>query len=303
MNRTSALLLVLFFISCTGGDKKTRGSQDTTDTARQQVLEPVDRKIFWLPPELKEISGISFVNDSLLVAIQDERGILFFYDLNQEKVVRTYEFGKGKDYEDLAVVGSDLFIVNSSGTLYQLQNFMQPGSEPVVYKTQLTSDNNIEGLAYDKSRNRLLLAVKDKSLDNRDDHKGIYEFDLASHKLNPEPVYSIELDEVESYFKGDQLEEFSKKLLKAVGNENLNEIFRTSALNFDPKSGNLYVLSSLNNIIAVLNREGKIIRMLEFDGKEFSQPEGLAFTSTGKLFISNEGRKKQANIIEVMYEK
>ena len=87
-----------------------------------------------------------------------------------------------------------------------------------------------------------------------------------------------------------------------MGNQNLNEVFRTSALNFNPLDGNLYVLSSMNNIVAVLNDQGKIIKILELDGKEFIQPEGLAFNSKGKLFISNEGRNKKANIIEIEYE-
>ncbi|WP_207427695.1 SdiA-regulated domain-containing protein [Pedobacter sp. SYSU D00535] len=299
MNRISSLLLVLFFISCSGKNEKMSGTAEKSD---KKTLEPIGGKLYQVPAELNEISGISFVNDNLLVAIQDEEGILYFYDLKEEKVTRKYEFWKGKDYEDLAVVGKDLFIVNSSGTIYELKNFEAGPSQPVVHKTALQEVNNIEGLAYDKANNRLLLGVKDIGLDMHKDHKHIYAFDLATKKLIEKEAYTISLTEVEGYFKGDQIEEYSKKILKAIGNQNLNEIFRTSALNFNPKTGNLYVLSSLNNIIAVLDKSGKIIKVLELDGKEFIQPEGLAFTSDGRLFISNEGKNKQANIIEVQYE-
>lgn len=300
MNRIFALLLVVIFMGCGNtADKKEKESQAES----KQTIEPLNIKLFKVPKELNEISGISFVDDHTLVAIQDEEGILFFYDLNQEEVVQKYEFWKGKDYEDLTVVGNDLFIVNSSGALYEIKNFKQGASKPTVYKTVLKEENNIEGLAYDKKNNRLLLAVKDMSLDGDGSKKDIYAFSLTTKKLDTNAAYTIRLSEVENYFKGDRLEEASKKLLKAIGNQNLNEVFRTSALNFNPATGELYVLSSLNNVIAVLDSTSKITKILELDGNEFIQPEGLAFNPAGKLFVSNEGKKKQANIIEVTYAK
>lgn len=291
-------MLALFFISCGASDNKT----DNQDTVSKQTLEPKGGKLYAVPPELLEISGISFVNDSTLVAIQDEEGMLYFYDLLKEDVTTKYEFWKGKDYEDLAVVGDDLWIVNSSGALYEIRNFKAGQSKPNVFKTVLKEQNNIEGLAYDRKNNRLLLATKDMSLDGNEKEKDIYAFDLKTKRLNPNAVFSIKLSEIEEFFKGDEIEEFSKKILKAVGNQNLNEVFRTSALSFHPLTGELYVLSSLNNIIAVLNSRGSITKILELDGKEFIQPEGLAFTSDGRLFISNEGKNQQANIIELKYE-
>lgn len=298
MNRISGLLLALFFISC-GNSDKTIVSQDSI---KRETIEPNGGKLYLVPPELMEISGISFVNDSLLVAIQDEEGILYFYSIKEEAVTHKYEFWKGKDYEDLAVVGKDLWIVNSSGSLYELKNFEKGVVKPNIFKTVLTEENNIEGLAYDKLNNRLLLAVKDISFGGDESTKDIYAFDLKTKTLNTQAAYSIKLAEIEKFFQGDKIEEASKKILKAVGNQNLNKIFRTSALNFHPKTGELYVLSSLNNIIAVLDKNGAILRVLELDGKEFLQPEGLSFTSDGRLFVSNEGKGQQANIIELQYE-
>ncbi|MFD2160898.1 SdiA-regulated domain-containing protein [Paradesertivirga mongoliensis] len=298
MNRISPLLLAIFLISCGSSDRKT----SKQDTVSKETFEPKGGKLYTVPAELVEISGISFVSDSVLVAVQDEEGILFFYDLNKEAITRQYEFWKGKDYEDLAVVGNDLWIVNSSGALYELKNFNNGPSKPNVFKTVLKEENNIEGLALDKKNNRLLLAVKDLSMDGDEKEKDIYAFDLKTKTLNIQPVFSIRLSEIETFFKGDEIEEVSKKILKAVGNQNLNKVFRTSALAFHPKTGELYVLSSLNNIVAVLDQKGSITKVLELDGKEFIQPEGLAFTQDGRLFVSNEGQGKQANIIELKYE-
>jgi uncharacterized protein YjiK len=298
MNRVFPLLLAVFFISCGNSVDKT-GSENQTS---KKTSEQKSGKLYSVPNELMEISGISFVTDSVLVAIQDEEGILYFYDLTKEQITQKYEFWKGKDYEDLAVVGNDLWIVNSSGALYEIKNFKGGISKPNVFKTVLKEENNIEGLAYDKQNNRLLLAVKDVGLEGDESQKDIYAFDLKTRNLNTKAVYSIKLSEIETFFEGDKIEEFSKKILKAVGNQNLNQVFRTSAIGFHPQTGELYVLSSLNNIIAVLNKQGSITRILELDGKEFIQPEGLAFTQDGRLFISNEGKGKQPNIIELKYE-
>jgi uncharacterized protein YjiK len=298
MNRILSLLLVAFVFSC-GSSEKNNSSQNTN---LKETLEPKGGKLYKVPAELIEISGISFITENTLVAIQDEEGILYFYDLSTESITKKYEFWKGKDYEDLAVVGEDLWIVNSSGALYEIKNFKNGLSKPNVFKTALKEENNIEGLAYDKAQNRLLLSVKDMSMDGDDKEKDIYAFDLKTKTLNQKAVYAVKLSEIEEYFKGDKIEEFSKKILKSVGNQNLNDVFRTSALSFHPKTGELYVLSSLNNIVAVFDTKGHISKVLELDGKEFIQPEGLSFTADGRLFISNEGKKKQANIIELKYE-
>ena len=204
MNRISQLLLALFFISCGTSDKKA----DNQDSVSKPTLEPKGGKFYSVPNELMEISGISFVTDSTLVAIQDEEGLLYFYDLMKEDITTKYEFWKGKDYEDLAVVGDDLWIVSSSGALYELKNFKKGQSKPNVFKTVLKEENNIEGLAYDKKNNRLLLAIKDVSLDGNEEEKDIYAFDLKTKTLNTDAAYSIKKSEIESFFKGDEIEEF-----------------------------------------------------------------------------------------------
>ncbi|HCN82402.1 MAG TPA: hypothetical protein DIT07_02115 [Sphingobacteriaceae bacterium] len=63
---------------------------------------------------------------------------------------------------------------------------------------------------------------------------------LKTKKLNTTPVYSISLKQIEDYFKGDALEESSKKFLKAIGNQNLNKVFRPSAISVYPLSHDIY---------------------------------------------------------------
>lgn len=296
MNRNFALLLVLFLISCGNSDNRKVNSR-----AKAPIVSEVKNTVI-IPRELKEISGISFANDSMVVAIQDETGIMFLFDLTKEAITRQWQFGDEGDYEDVAVAGNTVYIVSSSGTIFQIDNFLSQPAPAKKYKTPLTEKNNIEGLAWDEKNNRLLVAAKDRGLKSKED-KEIYAFDLATKKLNTEPVYSIRLKEIEAFFKGDELEEASKDFLKALGNQKLNKVFRTSALTYHPKTGEIYVLTSLNNMIAVLSPStGKIQRIIELVGPDYNQPEGLAFTSDGRLFVSNESNGKKANIIEINYE-
>jgi uncharacterized protein YjiK len=297
MNIIIPILLAIFFISC--------GQGQTTEQNSPNLPPPVvatNHKVYIVPQNLKEISGIAFVSDSIFAAIEDEKGLLYFYSLTNQQIVKTYQFAEEGDYEDVAIVNDTAFIVTSTGHVLEIQNFRTTPLPTKTYNTPLKEKNNIEGLAYDKENNRLLLAVKDESLHD-DVNKDIYAFDLKTKQLDTSAVYSVKLSEIEEFYKGDKLEESSKKFLKALGNQKLNQVFRTSALAIHPTTKEVFVLSSLNNMIAVISpHDKKIKRIIELRGREYNQPEGLAFSPDGKLYVSNESNGKIANIIRIIYE-
>lgn len=297
MNRIITVLLASFFLSC--------GSGQSNEHTQNNLPEPTaakNDKLYIVPQNLKEISGISFVSDSMVVAIEDEKGILYFFDLGKEAIVKTHEFVEEGDFEDVAVVDNTVYVINSKGHIIEIVNFMTAPQPAKTYNTPLKTKNNVEGLAYDKDNNRLLVAVKDEGLHD-DVNKDIYAFDLKTKQLDTSAVYSIKLNEIEAFYKGDKLEETSKEFLKAFGNQKLNQVFRTSALSIHPTTKEIYVLSSLNNMIAVLSPStGKIQRIIELHGPDYNQPEGLAFTKDGTLYVSNESNGKIANIIRIIYE-
>lgn len=301
MNRILALLLALILFSCGYSCIKSKKQP------KEKVQEPATasvKTIYDVPQDLSEISGICFIDNENLLAIQDEEGIIYQYNLAQQKVTAQKTFGGPADYEDIAVVGDDVYVVDSEGKIYFIKGFKQGNTHTELITTPFTGKNNIEGLAYDAAGNRLLIAPKDEGFDEgKTKIKDIYEINLKTRELNAKPIYQINLDMIESYFKGDGLEESSKKFLKAIGNQNLNKVFRTSALGVHPKTREIFVLSSINNLIAVLTPQGTLRKIVQLKGKEFSQPEGLAFTPDGNLYISNEANNKtKANIIHLVYE-
>lgn len=295
MNRNIAVLLTAFLISCNSSERRMEAF----------LPEPIiagNKKLYPIPVILKEISGICFINEHELVAVQDEAGVLYFYDIRTQEVTRQLTFGEEGDYEDVAVSDRTIYVVASDGSIIQIDDFLAQPIKPRQYKTPLTEKNNIEGLAFDGKNNRLLLVTKDRGLTNNEE-KSIYAFDLKTGQLDTTPVFTIELEAIEAFFKGDKLEEASKNFLKALGNRKLNGVFRPSAIALHPTTGEVFVLTSLNNMIAVLSpQNGKITRIIELKGSDFNQPEGLAFTLDGRLFVSNESNGERANIIEITYD-
>lgn len=270
------------------------------------VSKDVDSKEYLLtklPPELKEISGITFLNDSVFLAIADENGTLYYFDTRQNRIIKKQNFGKPDDYEDLVRVGNDLYIVVSNGLIHHLKNFASNNPEIISFKTPLQSKNNIEGITYDAKNDRLLLAAKDIGIDNNDKIREIYAYNLKSKTFQSAPAFTIDIENIEKQFAGDALEESSKKFLKALGNENMNRVFRPSALSIKPSTNELYVLSSINNLIAVISPTGKLVKIIPLTGKDFKQPEGIAFSPDESLYISNEGRSGLGNIIKLKHEK
>lgn len=300
MFRLLALIVALGLTSC---NNPIQEQKDRQAKSNEKVVTPKESTVHELPQDLNEISGITFLNDSVLVAIQDEEGILFFYNLNQNRIIKKQAFADKDDYEDLVKAGNDLYTITSKGLIHQIRDF--ESSKPVIssYKTPFSAKNDIEGLAYDSKKHRLLIAPKESGLDQDKTTKEIYGFDLKTMTFQSAAVFTIHLPEIEAQFKGDALEESSKKFLKALGNHNMNKIFRSSALTINEKTGETFILSAINGLILVLTPQGIIKKLIRYSGPEYKQPEGIAFSPNGKLYISNEGNKSGiGNIIELKHE-
>ncbi len=300
MTRIFTLLFIIALASCNNpiADPKT-----IKINQNEKLVKALKNNIHELPEELSEISGITFLNDSVLVAIQDEEGMLYYYNLPQNKIIKKQSFAGQGDYEDLVKVGNDMYAITSEGVISQIKDF--ESSNPVLktYTTPLGKTNDIEGMGYDAKSHRLLIAPKEYGIDQDKTSKQIYGFDLKTMTFQSKPMYTIKLSEIEAQFQGDAFEESSKKFLKALGNQNMNKVFRSSAISVNERTGEIYILSSLNGLILILSPKSTISKIIQINGPEYKQPEGLAFSPGGKLYVSNEGGKSGiGNIIEIIHE-
>jgi uncharacterized protein YjiK len=236
-----------------------------------------------LPAVLKEVSGISAIDNDRFACIQDERGSIFIFNLSTKNIEQEISFAGVGDYEGIAVVGETIYVVTADGKIYEVKNYKSGKPGVTNYRTHLTAKQNIEGLAYDSKNNRLLASVKDQEM-NGADYKGIYSFDLATKTMAKEPVYKIDLS--------DPLLANGKK--KKSGNT-----IQPSEILVHPVTNEILVLDGPGGRLVVLDANGKIKKLHQLAGKAFSQPEGMTFAPGGKFYISNEGKKEPGNILEV----
>jgi len=251
-----------------------------------------------LPHVLDEVSGLTIDSAGRqLIAVQDEVGQLFWIDLEQEGVSRQLPFWKEGDYEGVEKVGNRIYVVKSTGTLYEIE-LRDSVAVTVKYNGFLNSGNDVEGLGYDPVAHQLLLACKASAgVDQAQNPvKAIYAFDLWEKKLLESPRYCIGLQQVNDYLQThpllrqlEQLEAFFSPGESTFG-------FSPSALAVQPQTGHLYILSSVGKILMVIDQSGRILHIEKLKKKVHPQPEGICFDPVGNLYIANEGKKGRGTI-------
>ncbi|MCD4696907.1 MAG: SdiA-regulated domain-containing protein [Bacteroidales bacterium] len=260
-------------------------------------------KIQKLPSKLIEISGLSFIENERFACIQDEKGNIYVLNFETAEIEKKINFADDGDFEGMAIVGKTAWALKSSGDLYRVKNFIE-GEETLrakKFENALSKKNDAEGVAFDEINNRLLIACKGHPyIDNkRGKHKkAIYEFDLETKKLNPEPVFIIDLDQIKEFRNYNSMTQLGIDLLSSLDKNKGDVTFQPSGIAVHPVSGNIYVLGSVGDLLLVLNREGQTLAMVDLDDKLFNQPEGICFDKIGTLYIANEGGEGRATMLK-----
>ncbi len=248
---------------------------------------------FDLDQDLQEISGLTLSQDSQQIcAIQDEDGFLFFINKETGKIEEKIKFHKKGDYEGLTMVGASVYVVKSTGTLYEVTELTAKQPKLEKYKSFINKSYEVEGLCHDAKNNRLLMACKAKAGegDRFKLTRAIYSFDLTKKEVALEPSFLVSLTQIQDFLKGsDAVKELHR--FDDFFDKNPREIpFCPSAVAIHPTTGNVYVLSSVNKILMILAPNSKILHMVKLDKKIHKQPEGITFEADGTLYISNEGK-------------
>ncbi|QHT71061.1 hypothetical protein GXP67_32625 [Rhodocytophaga rosea] len=278
------LIGICLFTACSG----KRPDAAAAGKAISYDLNSPDDKMF-LPYEIEEISGLSYLSEDKLLAIQDEQAIIYTIDMKEEKIASEQKFGKNGDYEGVEVVGEFIFAVRSDGTIYKTSIQATDESATEVFDTPLSHKNDVEGLAYDVANNRLLLACKGISGIKNDipGSRAIYAFNLSDNTLAEEPVFLLKIDQVNA----------------ALGNSDTKDHFRPSGIAVHPVTGQIYIIASVGKVLIVLNKNGSIDTVTQLASAEFKQPEGICFSPNGDMFISNEGKGGRSTILRFNYAK
>ena len=270
-------LSLIINCSCSNKQKIRKG-----DILQYDLTRP--NQHYYLPYELQEVSGLTYVNDSIVAMVQDENGILYFFNLNQKKVTRKLEFAKDGDFEGIEFANDTAYAMKSNGDIIRFG--LNSRERPQIIETPLSSKNDVEGLGYDRDINSLIIACKESPNIKNTDFKGkaIYLFDLDESQFIYRPI-CIEKSHIIEYLKLNSMD------------IHFNE-FRPSAIASHPNLKDYYILSHGGKLLISVNKEEKITGIEKLNESLFFQPEGICFAPNGDMFIANEGGKVRSTLLK-----
>ncbi len=239
-----------------------------------------------LVKELDEISGIAYYpKDTSIFAIVDEDGLLYKIYLNRKNKVMYWRFDKKHDFEDLVLHDSTFYILISNGDIEKLKYNKDSLSRVLTNFPQADKKvNEFESLYYDDHYGKLVMMCKDCEEDKK---KAVSSYGINTDSLTyTSGLFKINVDSIIQKLNIDKLH------------------LKPSAAAINPVTNDLYILASVNRLLVVMDSTGVLKDVYELDPSLFKQPEGMAFTPSGDMLISNEaGESGAANILIYKYQK
>ena len=279
-----ALAVGLFtLLVCSSCNDQAKSKKE--ETSKPVSLQPINYdlahplKKWSLSDSLAEISGIGWLKNDKILAIEDLHPILYELKLADTNgiISNKIEFRRADedkmDFEDLAIVNDTVYALWSHGAVFKIIN-QEQGVVSQRAKTWLKKDNNTEGLAYDPVSGNLLIACKEESglEDAKKSTRAIFEFDRKADSLKPDPFMLINKNDFEKV-AGDKVD------------------FYPSAIAVHPTTHDIYIISTKDTkAIAQFSHDGKLKAFDYIDKEMLPQPEGMCFDSDGNLYISTESR-------------
>lgn len=256
-----------------------------------------------LPDTLYEVSGLTDIDSAHVGCVQDEKGIVFSYNVFKSRIESHSTFYGDGDYEGITKAGNDVYVLRSDGILFRIKDYVK-GNSIVTdsFDTHIPINNN-EGLCFDEKNNILLIAAKGKTKKTKTTQnlRYIYGFKLDSLMMIDTALLVIDINDIAMKLEGKKVSlPPSIKKNGVVKEGNLK--FKPSSIAIHPINDRLYILSAADNLLLVFSRNGKIEDVNLLPSKLFPKPEGLTFLPNGDMFIANEGKGGNANLMRFCYD-
>ncbi len=226
-----------------------------------------------LPTELDEISGIVYyAKDTSIFAISDATGWLYKIFPDKRKDIEKWKFGKNHDYEDLQLVDSTFYILSSNGNILSCKFYSPDSFDMKIFEFPDKGKNEFESLYFDKTSGQLNLICKNCKDDNKSS-VSVRSFNPATQSYAPDS-FTINVSSIDK--------QMNEKKIK----------FRPSAATINPLTNELFIISSVNSALVIADKNGNVKKVYPLKSSIYRQPEGITFTSSGDLLISNESNKE-----------
>lgn len=268
--------ILLILISC-----KTEGTISYPTPRQYDLNHPYTID---LPKQLDEISGIEYYSkDTSVFAISDATGWLYKIFLRHNLTTQKWKFGKNADYEDLQLVDSLFYILESSGDIIRIKFYSADSLHTDIFKFPGKGKNEFESMYYDKESGNLIMICKDCDNDKKTSVSA-WAFNIkdSSYQL---ATISVTV----------------APIAKSLGLDKIK--FKPSATAINPLTHELFILASVNKALIIADSSGQVKEVYPLNPALYKQPEGIAFTPRGDLLISNESNQSgPANILVLKLE-
>ncbi len=234
-----------------------------------------------LPSRLREISGLAMTPEQRLLAMDDEKAIVYQIDYLNGRFVKAFAFGKPVlrgDFEGLAVVGDTVYLLTSTGVLYSaVEGDDGDRVDYEIFDTGLEEQCEFEGLARDRSGANLLLLCK-AVLDSANiDALSVFPWNLKDREVVYDQRIELPLAAISS----------------RLGVRGLHP----SGIVAHPDEESLLIVAARERALVEIDTEGALLDAVVLpDERRHPQAEGIELIGDGRLVIADEGGKGRARL-------
>ncbi len=230
-----------------------------------------------LPKKLKEISGLAVTGDGRLLALADERAIVYEIDYTNGHLVKAFALGEpavSDDFEAIAVAKDHVYLLTSDAVVLRASEGRD--GEHVTYQrfeTGLGKQCEFEGLAVDANGRNLLLACKTPRTDAG---CKVYRWSLDEQRVDE--AASIAID--------------AAAIARQIGKKKFNP----SGIDVTSQ-GHLLLIAGPQRALAELDADGRLLAALRLPLQDrHKQPEGIVILKDGRMVIADEGGKGRGRL-------
>lgn len=221
-----------------------------------------------MPLELDEISGLAYYEaDKSIFAISDEKGKLFKITPFPALTVQLWRFSTKADFEEIVMIDSVFYVLQSNGRLNRVQFINNDTISNVEFDFPVDSNMEFEAMFFNQATKKLELICK-KCQGEKKKFLNIYTFETGKNEF----AYSPVTFDISSLFTDDE-----KKF-----------DLRISGAAVHPLTGDIYMVSAINKLLVILDKNHHVKGSYPLSPRLFKQPEGITFAENGALIISNE---------------
>ena len=266
-----AAILLATLVSACGGE--------TLETLATDGSDQGDFKQWKLPKRLREISGLALTLDERLLAVADEKAVVYELDYQEGRIIKSFALGNPvvrADFEGIAVLNDTVWLMTSDGLLFAAAE--GPDGRSVRYQKYDTGRGDyceLEGLAQDRAAETLLLACKE--VNSKKNDLMIFEWSASSDGI--EPIRSVTVPE------------------RSITGIIDKKWFNPSGIAVDPQTGQWVLVAARQNALVRLTSDGAVSEAIILEKKgRHKQAEGIEMTRDGRLLIADEGGKGRARL-------